>query len=167
MKTLLIAAFLVPFLLLAQDAPQPLPARPLPQPQPIRQRVVSQPGMPMVPTGEVLADNYELRLTITDKDVEPLEVTLVVASPQFKAVVTDKNLNFSGTLAVEESGELMIGYAIGWETPFSGAGGNVQFRTSSMTGSVRLKAGDEVQILRAGTHATRLAIRKVEPAKAK
>lgn len=169
MKTLLIAVLLAPSLLLSQETPPtaPVPARPVAQPQPVRQRVLSQPGMPMAQTGEVLTDNYELRLTITDKDAEPLEVTLIVASSQFKAVVTEKNLNFSGTLTVEESGGLLIGYAIGWETPYPAGGGNVQFRTSSMTGSVRLKSGEEVQILRAGTHTTRLSIREVEPAKAK
>jgi hypothetical protein len=45
-------------------------------------------------------------------------------------------------------------------------GNTTQIKTSATQGSVRLKLGEEVQIIRAGTRAARLSIKKLEAARA-
>jgi hypothetical protein len=152
MKSILLAAVLLPSILIAQ----------IPQPMPMRQMV--QRGIP-APT-DALPDNYQVTLTITDKDGQPIEVSVVVASTRFNASLGDQHLTFEGAVAVEDSG-IVIAYALGWETLSPPAEGNIQSRNSSMQGSVRLKLGEEVQIIRAGTRVARLSIKKLEPSKPK
>ena len=151
MKLLLLATILLPSILIAQ-IPQPMPMRP-----------VVQRGTP-VPT-DALPENYQVTLTITDKDGQPVEVSVVVASTRFTALLGEQHLTFEGTVLVEDSG-IVIAYALGWET-LSPVAEGIQSRSSSMQGSVRLQLGEEVQIIRAGTRVARLSIKKLEPAKPK
>ena len=115
----------------------------------------------------VLPDNYEVTLTITDKNDPPLEVSVVVASPQFLANLAEHHLDFTGTVTVEESGAMVIAYSLGWQTPGPAFNGVVQYQPSTAHGSVRLKLGEEVQIIRAGTRMARLGIRKLDASKPK
>ena len=154
MKYILFAAILLPSFLLAQT----------PQPVPIRQPMLPGSQTP----ADVLPDNYQVALTMTDKDGQPLEVSVVVASTQFTASLSDPSLTFSGSVTVEDSGSIIIAYSLGWETPIPvGDGKSVQFRPSSTRGSVRLKLGEEIQIIRAGPRIARLSIKKLEPSKPK
>ena len=153
MKHILLAAILLPSVLFAQ-APQPFPIR---QPMP--------PGS-QTPV-DALPDNYQVTLTITDKDGQPLEVSVVVASTRFSASLGDPSLTFSGLVTVEDSGSIIIAYALGWDTPVPAGKDTVQFRSSSTQGSVRLKLGEEIQIIRAGPRVARLSIKKLEATKPK
>ncbi|MGB8168367.1 MAG: hypothetical protein WCF18_12790 [Chthoniobacteraceae bacterium] len=157
MKHLLFAAVLLPLALLAQAPQLGMPVRP------------QLPGAGRAPA-DTLADNYQLTLTLTDKDGPPLEVAVVVASSQFTASLDSlgiHNLAFTGTVTVEESGSIVIAYGLGWQTPSTTDNGNIQFHQSNTQGSVRLKLGEEVQIIRAGSRTARLAITKLEPPKSK
>jgi len=123
-----------------------------------------QPGQ--FQTGETLPDNYQVTLTITDKEGQPLEVSVVVASSGFTASLGEQNLNFNGSVTVEEAGIIII-YSLGWQTPVTTGNGNLQFNSSTMQGSVRLKLGEEVPIIRAGSKMAKLSIKKLEPSKSK
>jgi hypothetical protein len=117
-------------------------------------------------SGEALPDNYQLTLTLSDKD-NPREVSVVVASRQFATQISDPPaLVFSGTLTLEDGGALVVAYVLNWETVILN-GTSTQFKPSSTQGSVRLKPGEEIQILRAGNLSARLSIKQLEASKPK
>ena len=116
---------------------------------------------------DAFPDNYLLLLTITDKDAAPTEIELVVASPSFQATVGEHSLTFGGSISMAADDRVIVAYQLGWQVPVSTGKGATQFVTSSTQGSVRLKLGDEVQVIRAGTKSARLSIRKFETPKAK
>ena len=60
---------------------------------------------------------------------------------------------------------IILSYAVDWETQIPVAN-SIQFKASTTQGSVRLKLGGEVQIIRAGTRAAR-PIKKLEVDKPK
>ncbi|WP_395753811.1 hypothetical protein [Prosthecobacter sp.] len=173
MKLILLSLLLLllPGLLLAQNAPRPL--APVPPMQPPGMPV--SPGYSAVPT--TLPDNYQITLILTEKDKEkdgdPLEISLVVASRTFTAVLADSGVNFGGDLTLEESGSILVNYNLGWETPVPPKSNQPpqivgsQYMSSRTTGSVRLKVGEELQIIRAGTRTATLSIQKLPLAKAK
>ena len=154
MKHILLAAVLLPVMLRAQV------------PQPVSQRVLPS---SFQPSATNLPDNYQVTLNITDKDgQQPLEVSVVVASSQFSAQLAEQSLSFSGNMSVEESGGITIGYTLGWQTPVTANNGSsFQYLPSNTLGSVRLKLGEEVQIIKAGTRTARLSVKKLEASKAK
>ncbi|WP_395739882.1 hypothetical protein [Prosthecobacter sp.] len=169
--TLLSLLLVVPTLLIAQSIPRPVAAAP---------QVLPPPGLPIAPgysaAPTTLPDNYQITLILTEKgkDGDPLEISLVVASRTFTAVLADSGVNFGGDLTLEESGALLVNYNLGWETPVTTPKANqppqiggTQYMSSRTTGSVRLKDGEELQILRAGTRTAKLSIRKLPLAKSK
>lgn len=119
------------------------------------------PANPHAPA-TTLPNNYQIMLTITDKDGQPTEVSVVVASARFTATVGEQSLNFQGFITVEEAGTAVIEYALGWDFPRLPDAGNPQQNrqtATSMTGSVRLKVGEEVQIIKAASRVARLSIK--------
>jgi hypothetical protein len=155
MKKLILAAILFPSLLLAQS------------PSPV---LVPGPGatVHVTPPSDALPDNYQLTLTITGKDTEPVEVSVTVASPTFLTAVAEQDLTFGGTVAVEESGAIFVTYSLGWQVAIVQPKNPLQqYKSSNVQGSVRLKLGEEVQIIRAGARTARLSIKKLEPPKGK
>jgi hypothetical protein len=165
MKHFLLASLLLPALLAAQAPLSPPSVPNMPR------RVLAAPvGQPT--PGETFPDNYQLTLSLTDKDGPPLEVSVVVVSTQFSAMLAEQNLSFSGTVELEESGGILIAYSLGWQAPAPVDKGPGNFPaqsapSSSTRGSVRLKAGEEMQIIRAGTRSAKLSIKKLEPSKSK
>ena len=156
MKYILLAAILLPSVLIAQSPPPP-------QRFPVRQ---VQPGQAQTPT-DALPDNYQVTLTITDKEGQPMEVSVVIASTRFNVSLGEQGLTLQGAATVEESGSIVIEYALGWTTSFPSANNQAEFRQSTTTGSVRLKLGEEVQIIKAGSRVARLSIKKLEASKPK
>ena len=168
MKRLILAAILLPSVLLAQTPPGQ------PQDQESRDAVMAKAlktrnailaaQQPSRPADGTLSDNYQVTLTVTEKDAQPIEVSLVVASPAFGTVLNNpgQTLTFNGTVTVEDSG-ILLAYQLGCTNSTSPE--NQQVRASQSSGSVRLKLGEEVQILRAGSRTARLSIKKLEPAK--
>ncbi len=154
MKRIFLAAILLATALFAQVPQVPGLRPPLPR-GPLAQAPAN-----------MLPDNYQVALTITDKDAQPVEVSVVVASTQFTAALGELGLTFSGSVEIEDSGAIMVNYALGWETPIN-TGNNIQYKTSSTQGSVRLKLGEEVNIIRAGTRTARISIKKLEAPPAK
>ena len=159
MKHLLLAALLLPAVIIAQV---PIPSA--------AQR------LPLIPGHQspraAFPDNYELSLKLTDKDGAPLEVSVVVAASQFSASLSEQNLSFSGNVDLEDSASIMIYYLLDWQTPAAaikdnGNGPPKAPPISRASGSVRLKPGEEVQIIRAGTRTAHLSIKKLVPTKAK
>ena len=116
---------------------------------------------------ESLTENYQLNLAVADKDAQPLELSVAVASTRFNAALSEQGLTFSGTITVEESGSFMIAYVLSWQTTVAAEGNNSQIKSTSTQGSVRLKLGDEVTLIRAGTRIARLSMTKLEVGKAK
>jgi hypothetical protein len=156
MKHILLAVILLPSVLIAQSTPriQSLPMRQI------------QPGQPL-PSTDTLPDNYQITLTITDKDGQPIEISLVAASTRFNASFAEQGLSLEGLLTIEESGSTIVQYSLGWTTPTAAANGIAQVGSSNMTGSVRLKLGEEIQIIRVASRVARLSIKKLESSKAK
>ena len=115
---------------------------------------------------DTLPENYQLNLAVADKDGQPLELSVAVASTRFNAALSEQGLSFSGTISVEESGSFIIAYVLSWQT-LAAEGDKSQTKMTSTQGSVRLKLGDEVTIIRAGTRIARLSITKLEIGKAK
>lgn len=182
MKHVLIATvLLLPAMLLAQE-PQPS----APQPPPSSQAQSVPPGIRgrrMIRTSDegpngpikvirqsdqadVLPDNYQLTLTATEKDLPTVEVSVVTASSSFNVTAGDMNLTFGGSVSpAEEPESILIRFELGWAKPMTGNNG--QYVSSNARGSVRLKPGQEIQILRSGDRVVRLSIKKLEPLKAK
>lgn len=157
MKLIVLSALLLPAVLMAQALQPAVPGG---------LRVVMPQGSGAQQSSDLLPDNYQITLNITDKDGTPLELSVVVASTQFTAMFGEQSLGFSGHVNVEESGSIMVTYSLDWQTPVGGAG-TTQFVSSRMQGSVRLKLGEEVQIIRAGTRSARLSIQKLDAVKGK
>lgn len=157
MKLIVLSALLLPAVLMAEALQPTVPGG---------RRVVMPQGSGALQSSELLPDNYQITLNITDKDGTPLELSVVVASTQFTAMFGEQSLGFSGHVKVEESGSIMVTYSLDWQTPVGGAG-TTQFVSSRMQGSVRLKLGEEVQIIRAGTRSARLSIQKLDAVKGK
>jgi hypothetical protein len=152
-----LSALLLPAVLMAQALQPAVPGG---------RRVVMPQGSGAQQSSELLPDNYQITLNITDKDGTPLELSVVVASTQFTAMFGEQSLVFGGNVKVEEAGGIVIAYDMDWQTPLRGAG-TTQFVSSRMQGSVRLKLGEEVQIIRAGTRSARLSIQKLDAVKGK
>lgn len=119
-----------------------------------------------------LAENYIVSLTISDKEQVVTEMALVVATAEFaisfpdvKSVLT----NFTGTLIPEESGSVLVRYTIASEIPVSVGQNQIQYKTTSMQASVRLRPGEPVQILKSDTRSCRLSVERLAapPAKTK
>jgi hypothetical protein len=141
MKRFLLAAILLPSAIFAQQPPGVNVPR----------AIFSGPQMPSV----ALPDNYQVTLTITDKNDPPLEVSVVVASSQFTATLGEQHLNFNGSVTVEESGAVVIAYSLGWQTPAPAGNGNIQFQSSTAQGSVSSQArGRGSDYPRRHTHGT-------------
>ena len=157
MKLIVLSALLLPAVLMAQAAQTAVP---------VVRRVNPPQGSGAQQSFELLPDNYQSTLNITDKEDTPLELSVVVASAQFTAMFGEQSLGFSGHVNVEESGGIMVTYSLDWQTPVGGAGAK-QYVPSRMQGSVRLKLGEEVQIIRAGTRSARLSIQKLDAVKVK
>jgi hypothetical protein len=154
MKPLILAVLLIPASIFAQAVPL--------SPQP---GIVNRPPVrPQQGSTETLKDNYQIGLTLTDKDAQPVEISVVVASTQFNSTLGEQGLSFSGTVAVEDAGSILVTYYLGWQSEVRvGGGNNIQYQPSSAQGSVRLKPGEAVEIIRAGNRAARLVIKKLEP----
>ncbi len=157
MKLTLFFALLISSVILAQQAPAPV----VPQ-----RRVLVQPP---AQGAKSLSDNYQINLRLTNKDEAPVDVSVVAASNQFSVSFGEQNLSFSGYLSVDEDGTLFVSYSLGWEAQIAGGNNNnaVRYQSSSAGGSVRLKPGEEIQILQVGSRVARLSILKLEATKAK
>src|SRR5690349_6511395 len=137
--SLLFPALLFPALLLAQQ--------PQPNPQLGRELAKLNPDHPpqSAPTpdsAQALPENYELSLSIADKDAKPTEVSVVVASSKFNVSPGQPSLRFSGDLKIEDSGIMVVAYQLEWEIPVDMGGRGLQFKPASVHGSVRLKLGE-------------------------
>ena len=158
MKRILFSLCFVPSLLSAQSPPPAAVAR---LPRPI---LVSENS---VPQSEALPDNYQLTLTLGDDHGQVVDLTLVVASKQFRATLGDQgNLTFAGTLSPDDSGGMLIAYTLEWQNAIE-RGNSTEYRSSSTGGSVRLQMGKEVPILRVGNRTARLSIKKFQEPVAK
>jgi hypothetical protein len=142
-KCLLLAVFLVPSVLLAQSFPG-IP-----------------PDMPQAQFC-ALPDNYEVTLTLTEKDRDPVEISIVIASTQFSASVESESLTFAGTLRLEPGSEVALGYQLAWQPPSVGNSSN---SPESVQACVRLKLGQQVQIFRAGARTAKVSIQKLVASK--
>jgi len=87
-----------------------------------------------------------------------------VATSHFQMALGEPSLMFAGDFSVEKDGRVVVLYTLGWETRV-GVGNNVGMRSSSTKGSVRVKLGEEVQIIRAGTRTAKLSVKKLGPGK--
>lgn len=153
--TLAAAALLSATVSLAQQAAPGFPA-------PNRVRVPA-----VEPATEALPANYQIALSVTDKDGGTTEVSTVVASSRFSVSLGEPSLTFVGTLAVAEGGEITMNYTLGWETLIAAPNTPSQFRSSSVQGTVRLKEGEELIILRAGPRTAKVSVAKLPASKAK
>ncbi|MEA3208015.1 MAG: hypothetical protein QOE70_1072 [Chthoniobacter sp.] len=159
---LLLAAVLLPSVVVAQVRQPGIPFPTIPN-QPMRVIHSSQASEPL----EVLPENYEVTFSISDKDTPPIEVSIVGASARFNATFGELNITLEGVITVEESGSTIVEYAFSWSTPVTGANGSVDYRQTTARGSLRLKLGEEVPIVRAGPRTVRLSIKKWDAAKGK
>jgi hypothetical protein len=127
---------------------------------PLPQRRVLLPGYQQG-TGEPLPDNYQVILTMTDKDGQPQELSLVSETTNFSATLGEQDLTFNGTLAVDENGLIHVRYTLGWETALVN-NGSTNYKSTSITGSARLKSGQEMIVFHTGTRTAKLSVKKLE-----
>ena len=111
-------------------------------------------------------ENYALVLTISENKATVTEIELIVASPSFQATVGENRLSFSGSISIADADSAVVTFQLGWQTPLASGKDSTQLVPSNMQGSVRLKMGDEVQLMRAGSRSARLSIKRLEPRKA-
>jgi hypothetical protein len=159
MKTLIIALCLTSTIVFAQI---PAPLRPS-----------SQQGANAA--GEVLPENYLLTLTVSDKDQLVTELSLVVASADFKAEVADPVITFTGTLTPDDKEGILMSYGLGTQVavpsqvlttqPPSGApvttSSSIQYRSSSVQATVKVRVGEPLNILKSGTRSYKLTISRL------
>ena len=134
-------------LVLAQTAP-PLPAR----------ATVSQPGND---SAKPLPENYQLTLNVTEKDKPATELSMIIATADFKAETAEPSMTFTGTLTPEESGAIIVRYGLGVQvavnsepSPVPSPGfvgpprvGATQFKNIAAQASVRVRLGEPLNIL--------------------
>ena len=162
MKTLLLIISLFPILGFAQ-ANQPT----IPVPQ--RRSLVQG------ESAQSLPDNYRITLTVTDKDKQSNELSLVVASPEFAAETIEPSMAFSGTITPEEGGSVLIRYSLAATaaipcqtmTSISPSGKpvtstSIQYKTSNAHATARLQIGEPLQILKSGGCVYLLSISRLE-----
>jgi len=162
MKRTLVALLMIPSLLSAQS-----PAVPAPPARPLRQLAVPAPS----PNSEgsqndSLPDNYQLTLISSDDQGKALELSVVTASPRFDVMLGEMGLRFSGNLKSDDSGAMLVSYALGWESEIRQEQ-SVRSTSSSTSGSVHVKMGEEVPIFRTGNRTIRLSIKKLQEPAAK
>lgn len=150
MKSILLTVLSIGATLSAQQS-APIPPPPAP------------PTLSANPQGvtNVFQDNYALVLTITDNKAVPTEIELLVASPSFQATIGEHYLSFAGTISIVDAESAVIAFQLGWQTPVQIGKDSTQLVPSNMQGSVRLKMGDEIQVMRAGSRSARLSIKKL------
>ena len=102
----------------------------------------------------------------------------MVATSQFKADALDPTMTIVGTLAPEEGGTMLVRYQMGTEiavptqtlTAPSASGqpvttaSSIQYKSSSVQASVRLRIGEPVQILKSGTRSYQLTVSRLSDA---
>ncbi len=129
-----------------------------------------QPRSAPVNPVESVFENYVVTLTLTDKEQKTSELSLVVASADFKTDFPDtqSNINsFVGTLTPEEGDTVSIRYTLGGQLAVSVSPGNVQYRTIATQTTVRLKLGEPVQILKSDARTCTLRISRLSDQQAK
>lgn len=147
------AVLLLPTLLFAQSPPPALPA-PLPRVRSLN------PGNSQGPS-ETLPDNYQLILTMTDKDGQPQELSLVSANTGFAATLGDEGFSFYGTIVADEDGTVRVNYTLTWSTGFVN-NGSTNYKTTTIQSSAHLKTGQELVILHTNMHTAKLLVKKLE-----
>jgi len=141
-------------------------------PQPPGQRPIARVQVGGAPVNEAtLAENYVLGLTVSDQDqtaaatTTTTEFSLVVASQDFKTTFLDAKsaaITFSGTVDPGEDGTtVLVRYAIASEVPVAAGQNSVQYKATAAQASVRLRLGEPVLILKAGTRSLRLSIARL------
>lgn len=128
-------------------------------PPQVRQRLVP-PQPPQTSAENVLPNNYLIALVIAEKDVAS-EVNIVTNSRTF-VINSGDPLTFQGNLAVNDNGTYQVSYALGWEVPVPTGNGNIQYRNSSVQGSVVLKDDTELIIYKNGGRTIKLAVKKLD-----
>ena len=109
---------------------------------------------------------------MTDKEQKESELSLVVASADFKTDFPDAQSNirtFVGTLTPEDGDAVSIRYALGGQIAVSDSHSNVEYKTVTTQATVRLKLGEPVQILKSDARTCTLSVSRLSghPAKDK
>jgi hypothetical protein len=155
-------ALLLGFCLLSSIALAQVPVRQIPQNGPPSQ-------------GDALPENYVLKLVVHDKGQQITELSVVIASNQVRADTLDPTMTISGTLSPENDGAILFRYQLGIEvavpTQIASSPGisdrpvvvnqSIQYKSSSVQASVRLRPGEPVEILKSGTRTYRLTISRL------
>ncbi|MHA3772436.1 hypothetical protein ACXR0O_12955 [Verrucomicrobiota bacterium sgz303538] len=153
----------LPTIALAQVAPRPaiLPRPNLPPP--VEQQ------------GQVLSDNYLLMLSVADAEKPVSDLSIVVATPEFRIDAAQPAITFSGSLTPQEDGSVLVRYTVGSEIAVTtqtetgqlpGAGApvqntSVQYKTSAAQASVKLRLDQPLQILKSGSRTFRLTVSRL------
>jgi hypothetical protein len=98
------------------------------------------------------------------------ELSLVVATAEFSTVFPDvksKFSTFSGTVSLEQDGEVVLRYLLSWELMAPAPNQVVQYRSFQTRASVRLRTGEAVQILNCDTFACRVSVTRLSDQKGK
>ena len=133
-----------------------------------------QSGQPFSPgSDQPLPENYVLTLTVSSAEQATMELSLNVASTSFKTDFPDSRFTvgtFAGTLIPEEGGTILIRYMLVRQIAVSTPGthdSTVQYKNVSTQASVRLRPGESVQLLKAGTEMGTLSIARLSEQQAK
>jgi len=141
---------LIPSLLFAQSQPTPVG-------RPPRLTAASENPAPQ----EALPENCQLTLVLSDEKGQPIEISFVTASNHFQTSLGEQGVTFTGTLTPDGSDGVLVAYALGWQVAAK-EGQSTQYKSSSTSGSVRLKMEKEVPIIRVGDRVVRLSIKKFQ-----
>ncbi|MEA3211225.1 MAG: hypothetical protein QOE70_4282 [Chthoniobacter sp.] len=126
---------------------------------------------PVLDQAPAWPENYQLILSVFDKDKLLHEISVLVASLEFRADSFDPTLTFQGTLVPAENGSFVLRYAVTAEiavptepgtvpigAPPVPAGRNVpvQFKTQTAQSTVRVRPGQPIEILKTGDRIYRI-----------
>jgi hypothetical protein len=132
--------------------------------------------------GEPLPANYQLTLELSENDQPASELSFVVATTEFTTdwvqpkderanVDVPTFLRFTGSLAFQEDGSVLVRYKLGAEVAIRTeiqslskatvgkiSTPSIQFKTNSTEASARLKLNERFQILKIGSRTYRLTV---------
>ena len=134
--------------------------------------LAQMPGQPILPgqqpvnnTGDPLSENYQLTLTVSDKEKQVANLSLAVGSTTFQATSADPTINFSGSFKPQKNGTLLVQYFLSASievTRYQQNGSSTSFAQGGSSGTIRLQLDKPITILKDGSRSYILTVSQTE-----
>jgi len=109
--------------------------------------------------GDLLPENYLLKVVTIEKDKPSAECSVVVAGTQFQANFVDPLISISGSINPEKEGVFLVRYSMGVEIPSAVQNGS--YTPSQFSTTVRLRLDEPIQISKSNGRSYQLSINRL------